>query len=46
MLKDTYDIGSTVIGSGSMGKVFLARNKKSRSIQIAIKVMNKRKFSK
>jgi len=30
-----------VLGSGSYGKVFLAENKKDKSIKIAIKVINK-----
>lgn len=46
MLKDTYDIGSTVLGSGATGKVFLGTNKTSKDIQIAIKVINKKKFTK
>ena len=41
VLKSTYDINMKVLGSGSYGKVFLAENKKDRSIKIAIKVIKK-----
>jgi serine/threonine protein kinase len=41
VLKSTYDINMKVLGSGSYGKVFLAENRKDRSIKIAIKVIKK-----
>ena len=34
-----------VLGSGSYGKVFLAKNKKDETIQIAIKVIKKKNMS-
>ena len=40
-LKNTYEIDMKVLGSGSFGKVFLAKNKKDPSMQIAIKVIKK-----
>lgn len=40
-LKNTYEIDMKVLGSGSFGKVFLAKNKKDHSMQIAIKVIKK-----
>jgi serine/threonine protein kinase len=33
-----------VLGSGSYGKVFMAKDKKDKSMQIAIKVINKSKL--
>ena len=44
-LRSQYDINRKVLGSGSFGKVFLAQNKEDPTIQIAIKVMNKRDMS-
>ena len=43
-LKETYDIDQNVLGSGSYGKVFRANDKKDKSMQIAIKVINKSKL--
>ena len=43
-LKETYDIDQKVLGSGSYGKVFKACDKKDKSLQIAIKVINKTKL--
>ena len=40
-LKNTYEIDMKVLGSGSFGKVFLAKNKKDHTMQIAIKVIKK-----
>ena len=40
-LKNSYDINMKVLGSGSYGKVFLAVNKKDKSMKIAIKVIKK-----
>ena len=40
-LKALYEINMKVLGSGSYGKVFLAKNKKDATIQIAIKVIKK-----
>ena len=44
-LKALYEINMKVLGSGSYGKVFLAKNKKDETIQIAIKVINKKNMS-
>ena len=43
-LKETYDIDQKVLGSGSYGKVFKAADKKDKTMQIAIKVINKSKL--
>lgn len=43
-LKETYDIDQKVLGSGSYGKVFKAADKKDATMQIAIKVINKKKL--
>ena len=41
-LKAQYDIDThKVLGSGSYGKVFMAKSKKDSSMKIAIKVINK-----
>ena len=40
-LKALYEINMKVLGSGSYGKVFLAKNKKDETIRIAIKVIKK-----
>ena len=44
-LKALYEINMKVLGSGSYGKVFLAKNKKDSTIQIAIKVIKKANMS-
>ena len=43
-LKETYDIDQKVLGSGSYGKVFKACDKKDKTLEIAIKVINKSKL--
>ena len=44
-LKETYDIDqNNVLGSGYYGKVFKANDKKDKTLQIAIKVINKSKL--
>jgi len=45
ILKGTYNIDMKVLGSGSYGKVFLAENRKDKSMRIAIKVINKNGLS-
>jgi hypothetical protein len=44
-LKSIYEINMKVLGSGSYGKVFLAKNKKDESIKCAIKVIKKANMS-
>lgn len=44
-LKSTYEIDDEVIGSGTTGKVFKGTDLRDKNIEIAIKVIKKKKFS-
>jgi len=44
-LKERYDIDPKTLGSGSFGKVFKATDRNDKSINIAIKVINKNGMS-
>ena len=41
-LRLTYDIDEDLLGSGSFGKVFKATDKKDKSMEVAIKTIDKK----
>ena len=44
-LRAQYNINRNVLGSGSFGQVFKAVNKKDKTMEVAIKVINKLEMS-
>ena len=44
-LRAQYNINRNVLGAGAFGQVFKAVNKKDKSLDVAIKVINKKEMS-